>query len=81
MYSIIYKGATIKSKRMIEIAHIIHTIQVQEFKNSYMDVVKRGEFIKIPPSTTDIYKSLVGRRPTKKQMELLKSWYGDERYF
>ena len=81
MYQVIYKGATITSKHMIRIAHIIHTIQVFEFKDTYMDMVEKGEFIKIPPSTADIYKSLVGRRPTKKQMELLKSWYGNERYF
>mgnify|MGYP001269078625 CR=1 FL=1 len=81
MYQVIYKGATIKSKHMIRIAHIIHTIQVKEFKDTYMDMVEKGKFIKIPPSTADIYKSLVGRRPTKKQLELLKSWYGDERYF
>ena len=44
-------------------------------------MVEKGEIIKIPPSTADIYKSLTGRKPTKKQIELLKSWYGDERYF
>lgn len=80
MYEIKYNGATITSKHMIRIAHIIHTIQVKEFKDSYMDDVENGKIIKIPPSTADIYKSLVGRRPTKKQIELLKSWYGDEKY-
>ena len=78
MYSIVYKGAVIKSKHMIRIAHIIHSIQVKEFKDTYMSKVEKGEFIKIPPSTADIYKSLVGRRPTKAQLTLLKSWYGDE---
>lgn len=78
MYQVIYKGATITAKRMIGIAHIIHAIQVKEFEYAYMDMVEKGEFIKIPPSTADIYKSLVGRRPTKKQLELLKSRYGDE---
>ena len=80
MYSIVYKGAVIKSKHMIRIAHIIHSIQVKEFKDTYMNAVEKGEIIKIPPSTADIYKSLVGRKPTKKHIELLKSVYGDEKY-
>ncbi len=68
MYSYIYNGATIKSRRMIGIARVIYWIQVREFNQNYLNLVEQNKPIPKYPNIREIYKNMVGRYPTEKQL-------------
>lgn len=68
MYSVIYKGATIKSKYMIRIAHIIQSIQLKEFNDNYISLVEQNKPIVKVKNIRYIYKNMTGRYPTEKQL-------------
>jgi len=62
MPTIVYNGARIKSKSMIGIAKIIHNIMYEENKTLYDNIIKTQ-------GIDEIYKNLVGRYPSQKQLK------------